>query len=170
MPIDLVLTVNGREHKTAAGTHETLLQVLRDRLNLTSVREGCGVGMCGSCTVLVDGRPLSACLLLASQVEGKSLMTVEGLARGGSLDRIQEAYLAASGFQCSFCTPGFLLATKALLEEISNPTDDEIREYLAGNLCRCGSYVKILQAVRTARGPGMVHGDQRGTTHGGGSG
>ncbi len=150
MLIELVLNVNGREQRVAARAHETLLQVLRDRLKLFSVREACGVGMCGSCTVLVEGKPMSACLLLASQVERKPLVTVEGLARDGALHRVQEAYLEASGFQCSFCTPGFILATKALLEEIPDPTDDEIREYLAGNLCRCGSYVKILQAVKAA--------------------
>jgi len=151
MLIELVLNVNGRDHKVAARAPETLLQVLRDRLNLLSVREACGVGMCGSCTVLVEGKPLSACLLLASQVERKPLVTLEGLARDGALHPIQEAYLKASGFQCSFCTPGFILTTKALLEETPNPTDDEIREYLAGNLCRCGSYVKILQAVKAVK-------------------
>jgi len=151
MPIDLVLNVNGRDYKVAARASETLLQVLRERLNLFSVREACGVGMCGSCTVLVEGKPMSACLLLAAQVERKPLVTVEGMAREGALHRIQEAYLQASGFQCSFCTPGFILATKALLEEIPTPSDEEIREYLAGNLCRCGSYVKILQAVRAAK-------------------
>lgn len=151
MLIEMALNVNGRDHKVAARADETLLQVLRERLSLLSVREACGVGMCGSCTVLVEGRPLSACLLLASQVEGKPLVTLEGLARDGGLHPIQKAYLEATGFQCSFCTPGFILATKALLEEFPDPTDDEIREYLAGNLCRCGSYVKILQAVKSAK-------------------
>jgi len=151
MLIELALNVNGRDHKVAVRADETLLQVLRDRLNVLSVREACGVGMCGSCTVLVEGRPLSACLLLAFQVEGKPLVTVEGLTPDGALHPIQEAYLTASGFQCSFCTPGFILATKALLGEFPDPTDDEIREYLAGNLCRCGSYIKILQAVKAAK-------------------
>jgi aerobic carbon-monoxide dehydrogenase small subunit len=151
MLIELLLNVNGRDHKIAAKAGETLLQVLRDRLSLFSVREACGVGMCGSCTVLVEGKPLSACLLMAFQVEGKPLVTLEGLLSDGALHRIQEAFLQASGFQCSFCTPGFILTTKALLEEFPDPTDDQIREYLAGNLCRCGSYVKILQAVKAAK-------------------
>lgn len=133
-----------------AESHETLLRVLRERLELLTVREACGLGICGSCTVLVDGKPMSACLLFAGQLEGREVVTLEGMAQGGQLHPIQEAFLQANAFQCSFCTPGFILAASALLQEIPNPTDDEVRTYLAGNLCRCGSYVKILEAVRAA--------------------
>ena len=147
---DLTLRVNGAEHRVTAPTHHTLLEVLRDELKLLSVREGCGIGMCGACTVLVDGRPISACLTLGAVMEGRDVVTVEGIGAPGALDLVQEAFLARSGFQCSYCTPGILLATKALLAEHPHASDEEIREYLAGNLCRCGSYVKIVDSVREA--------------------
>ncbi|MFN8455748.1 MAG: (2Fe-2S)-binding protein [Anaerolineae bacterium] len=145
------LRVNGRSHELEVQTHHTLLRVLRDHLKLFGVREGCGVGMCGACTALIDGQPVSTCLLLASQVEGKEILTVEGLAQNGSLHPIQQAFIDCTGFQCSFCTPGFILTTKALLEEQPQASEEEIREYLAGNLCRCGSYVKIMDAVKLAQ-------------------
>ena len=148
--VDITLRVNGQEHRLAVRPHHTLLEVLRDQLKLLSVREGCGIGMCGACTVLVDGRPLSACLTLAALAEGRDILTVEGLGAPGQLDVVQEAFLARTGFQCSYCTPGILLTTKALLAEHPQATDEEIREYLAGNLCRCGSYVKIVDSVREA--------------------
>ena len=151
MPRDLSLTVNRRVHRLLAEPDETLLRVLRERLDLLTVREACGLGICGSCTVLVDGKPMSACLLFAAQVEGRDVVTLEGMGQGGKLHPVQEAFLKANAFQCSFCSPGFILAASALLEEIPNPTDDDVRTYLAGNLCRCGSYVKILEAVRAAR-------------------
>lgn len=148
----LTLRVNGRDHVVRARTHHTLLEVLRNELGLTGPREGCGIGMCGACTVLVDGTPLSGCLLLAGLAEGKDIETVEGLeGADGSLHPIQEAYVAHTAFQCSYCTPGFILATKALLDEQPDPTRDEAKHYLAGNLCRCGSYVKILDAVMDAK-------------------
>jgi aerobic-type carbon monoxide dehydrogenase small subunit (CoxS/CutS family) len=148
--VDITLRVNGQEHRLAVRPQHTLLEVLRDQLKLLSVREGCGIGMCGACTVLVDGRPLSACLTLAALAEGRDILTVEGLGAPGQLDVVQEAFLARTGFQCSYCTPGILLTTKALLAEHPQATDEEIREYLAGNLCRCGSYVKIVDSVREA--------------------
>ncbi len=149
----LTLRVNGRDHVVRARTHHTLLEVLRNELGLTGPREGCGIGMCGACTVLVDGAPLSGCLLLAGLAEGKDIETIEGLeAPDGSLHPIQEAYVAHTAFQCSYCTPGFILATKALLDEQPDPTRDEAKHDLAGNLCRCGSYVKILDAVMDAKG------------------
>jgi aerobic-type carbon monoxide dehydrogenase small subunit (CoxS/CutS family) len=151
MPCDLSLTVNGRVHRLLAEPDETLLRVLRERLDLLTVREACGLGICGSCTVLVDRKPMSACLLFAAQVEGRNVVTLEGMGQGGKLHPVQEAFLKANAFQCSFCTPGFILAASVLLEEIPNPTDDDVRTYLAGNLCRCGSYVKVLEAVRAAR-------------------
>lgn len=151
MKREMTLTVNGRDHQLTVKTHQSLLEVLRDHLSLFSVREGCGVGMCGSCTVLVDGKPMCACLLLPSQVVGKQLLTVEGLTQNGDLDFIQRAFVEATGFQCSFCTPGFILSARALLAEIPHASKEEIREYLAGNLCRCGSYNKILDAVMLAQ-------------------
>ena len=147
----ITLRVNGRDHDLEVHTHHTLLWVLRDHLKLFGIREGCGVGMCGACTALIEGKPVSTCLLLASQVQGKDILTVEGLAQDGELHPIQQAYLECSGYQCSFCTPGFILTTKALLEEQPQASEDEIREYLAGNLCRCGSYVKILDSVKLAQ-------------------
>jgi aerobic-type carbon monoxide dehydrogenase small subunit (CoxS/CutS family) len=150
MKRQLTLRVNGREQVVEAATHHTLLEVLRGELDMVGAREGCGVGMCGACTVLLDGQPLSSCLLLASEVRGRPIETVEGLAQDGRLHPIQEAFVEETAFQCSFCTPGMLLATKALLAENPDPTDDEVRDYLAGNLCRCGSYLKILAAVHNA--------------------
>ena len=142
------MQVNGQDYTLEVAPHHTLLRVLRDHLKLFGAREGCGVGMCGSCTVLVDGEPMSSCLLLATQVDGKEILTIEGLAQDGDLHPIQQAFLDSTGFQCAFCTPGFILSTKALLDENPNPAEEEIREYLAGNLCRCGSYVKIMDAVK----------------------
>lgn len=150
--VALVLRVNGREHRVRARSHHTLLEVLREELKLFGVREACGVGMCGACTVLADGKPVSACLMLAPMAEGKELLTVEGLeGANGELHPIQQAFVEHTAFQCSYCTPGFLLTTKALLEENPDPTEEEARSYLAGNLCRCGSYVKILDAVMDAK-------------------
>lgn len=150
--LSLTLTVNGRTERVRARAHHTILQVLRDELHLYGVREGCGVGMCGACTILVDGKPVSGCLLLAPMALGREITTVEGLETpDGELDVVQQSYIDNTGFQCSYCTPGFILATKALLAERPNVTEDEAREYLAGNLCRCGSYVKIMKSVLDAR-------------------
>jgi carbon-monoxide dehydrogenase small subunit/isoquinoline 1-oxidoreductase alpha subunit/xanthine dehydrogenase YagT iron-sulfur-binding subunit len=150
--ISLTLRVNGREERLRARPHHSLLEVLRNELHLTGPREGCGVGMCGACTVLVDGRPISGCLLPAALAEGHELTTIEGLeGPNGELHPIQEAYAEHTGFQCSYCTPGFILTTKALLEEQPDVSRDGARAYLAGNLCRCGSYVKILDSVMDAR-------------------
>ena len=143
------LNVNGSDHEVEAGAR-TLLDVLRDDLHLLGTKEGCGVGMCGACTVLVDGRPFSSCHLLAEQAAGREIITVEGLSRDGNLHPVQQAFLDHGAFQCAYCTPGFVLTTIALLNENPSPTDNEIREYLSGNLCRCGSYQNILQAVKTA--------------------
>ncbi len=138
------LTVNGEPRDVGARTDEMLLPVLR-REGFSSVRETCGIGVCGSCTVLVDGEPMSGCLLLAKGVEGRAITTVEGL---GGDHPVQRAFSEARAFQCGFCAPGFVLAAKRLLEENASPGDGEIRLALAGNLCRCGSYLKILDAVR----------------------
>lgn len=148
----MILKVNGVEHQVEAeGSTRTLLSVLRDDLHLLGAKEGCGIGMCGACTVLVDGKPMSSCLLLAAQVEGREIVTVEGLAQDGKLHPVQQAFIDHGAFQCAYCTPGFILAATALLKENPHPTDDDIRDYLAGNLCRCGSYQNILQAVRSLR-------------------
>ena len=150
--MDVTLRVNGRTHRLSVPVHHTLLQVLRDQLKLFGVREGCGVGMCGACTVLVDGKPQSSCLLLAPQAENKEILTIEGLeSPAGALHPVQQAYVDHTAFQCSYCTPGFILTTVALLEEKPRVTEVEARAYLAGNLCRCGSYVKIIAAVMDAR-------------------
>ena len=143
------LNVNGSRHEVQEGTR-TLLEVLRDDLGLVGTKEGCGIGMCGVCTVLVDGKPVSGCLTLAAQVADKEIVTVEGLAKDGKLHPIQQAFIDERAFQCAYCTPGFILSTMALLEENPDPSDDEIREYLAGNLCRCGSYQNIIKAVSAA--------------------
>jgi aerobic-type carbon monoxide dehydrogenase small subunit (CoxS/CutS family) len=144
------LRVNGQTRDLDVEVHDTLLEVLRSEFKLTGPREGCGIGMCGACTVLVDEKPISSCLALAALAQGREILTVEGLATGYELHPIQQAYVDHNAFQCSYCTPGFILSTRALLAENPNPTADEVREYLAGNLCRCGSYVKILDAVLDA--------------------
>jgi aerobic-type carbon monoxide dehydrogenase small subunit (CoxS/CutS family) len=138
----LKLLVDGVEHEVSGAPHHTLVDVLRDELSLQSVREGCGVGMCGACTVLLDGEPVSGCLVLADAAEGREIRTV-------AAQSVRDAFVAHTAFQCSFCTPGFLLTAERLLEEHPAASDEEIAEYLAGNLCRCGSYVKILDAVRS---------------------
>lgn len=144
------LTVNGQPRGLLVNDADTLLEVLRDRLKLWSVREACGVGACGSCTVLLDGRPVSACFLLAVRLDGSEVETVEGLGSPDALHPLQQAFLEHDAAQCGYCTPGFLMAAKALLAERSDPTEDQIREYLSGNLCRCGGYPNIVRAVRAA--------------------
>ncbi|MFQ5610498.1 MAG: (2Fe-2S)-binding protein [Anaerolineae bacterium] len=146
----ITLHVNGEAHRLDVEPHETLLEILRRELGLRGARQTCGLGLCGACTVLLDGRPLSACLLLAPLAAGRRITTVEGLASEAGLHPIQAAFVEKMGFQCSYCTPGMLLTAQALLAENPNPTPEEICEYLAGNLCRCGSYVKIVQAVQLA--------------------
>ncbi|MGH7812318.1 MAG: (2Fe-2S)-binding protein [Candidatus Binatia bacterium] len=130
---------------------DTLLEVLRDRLKLWSVRESCGVGACGTCTVLLDGQPVSSCFLLAARAAGQEVTTLESLDDGETLHPIQQAFVEQRALQCAYCTPGFVLTVKALLAENPDPSDDEIRDYLAGNLCRCAGYAEILRAVRAAQ-------------------
>jgi len=145
----IAFRVNGDEREVEARADESLLVVLRRELGLTSVRETCGIGVCGACTVLVDGEPLSGCLLLAPLVEGREVTTVDGLAED---DRVKRAFVEAHAFQCGYCTPGMILAARRLLEENPRPDEEEVRLALAGNLCRCGSYVKIVEAVLKAAG------------------
>ncbi len=140
--------LNGRQTTLVARPWHTLLETLRDQEGLYGVREGCGVGMCGACTVMLDGEPVSSCLVLAPQVAGREIRTVEGLAApDGTLSDLQQAFIDHTAFQCSYCTSGFLITAERLAEEHPDASREEIRHYLAGNLCRCGSYVKILDAV-----------------------
>jgi aerobic-type carbon monoxide dehydrogenase small subunit (CoxS/CutS family) len=146
------LTVNGKAERLTARAHHTLVDVLRGQLRLFGVREGCGVGMCGACTVLLDGKPVSGCLILAPLAEGHDIVTVEGLeSEAGELDVVQQAFVDHTAFQCSFCTPGFILSAKTLLEEQPTVDEEGVLDYLGGNLCRCGSYSKITAAVLDAR-------------------
>jgi carbon-monoxide dehydrogenase small subunit len=142
--------LNGREVEMEANPDTRLLDVLRESLHLTGTKEGCGEGECGACTVLVDGDPVNSCLVLAPQVDGCDILTIEGLANGAQLHPIQQAFVEAGAVQCGFCTPGFLLATLALLRANPEPTDEEILTALEGNLCRCTGYSKILSAVHLA--------------------
>jgi len=151
MKREITLRINDRDETLVVEDADTLLDVLRDRLKLWSVRESCGVGACGSCTVLLDGRPVSSCLLLAARCAGQEITTLEGLGDGQSLHPIQQAFVSERALQCAYCTPGFVLSVKALLNETPNPSDDEIREYLSGNLCRCAGYAEIMRAVRSAQ-------------------
>lgn len=144
--------LNGRAEAAAARPDEPLLDLLRRQFHLFSVRESCAIGICGSCTVSVDGRQVSSCLMLAAQAQGRSIETLEAWSEDGELHPIQQAFVEHNAFQCSYCTPGFLLATRELLEHNPAPTEDQIREHLAGNICRCGSYLKIVEAVTDAAG------------------
>jgi aerobic-type carbon monoxide dehydrogenase small subunit (CoxS/CutS family) len=144
------LTVNGEEHELAVQGHETLLAVLRERLELTGTKLGCGRGECGACTVLVDGRLSYSCLTLAAGCAGQAVTTVEGLGAPGALHPIQRSFIELDALQCGFCTPGQLMAAAALLSRQSDPTVDEVRRAMSGNLCRCGTYPKIVRAVRAA--------------------
>ncbi|MCA8930170.1 MAG: (2Fe-2S)-binding protein [Alphaproteobacteria bacterium] len=143
-------TVNGEETEFLCETSQTMLDVLRNDLGLTGSKEGCGSGDCGACSVLVDGRLVCSCLMLGSEAEGKSVTTIEGIATGDHLHPVQSQFLKHAALQCGFCTPGLIVATKALLDANPNPTDEEARYWLAGNLCRCTGYDKILEAVHAA--------------------
>lgn len=151
MKREIHLRVNQRDVSLVVDDADTLLEVLRDQLKLWSVRESCGVGACGTCTVLLDGKPVSSCLMLAARVSGQTLTTLEGISDGETLHPIQQAFVEERALQCAYCTPGFVLTVKSLLEENPAPSDDEIREYLAGNLCRCAGYAEILRAVHLAQ-------------------
>jgi len=148
----LTLQVNGREREDAVADHTLLIDYLREQLGLTGTKQGCDGGECGACTVLVDGRPRLACSTLAHQVAGKRVETIEGLASQGQLSRLQAAFHEKLGTQCGFCTPGMVMASEALLRRNPNPSRDEIAAALAGNLCRCTGYVKIIESVQSACG------------------
>jgi carbon-monoxide dehydrogenase small subunit len=146
----ITCTVNGEERTALADTRDTLLELLRDRLGLTGAKEGCSNGNCGTCTVLVDGAAVCSCLMLAQEAPDHDILTIEGLARGGALHPIQQALVERGGTQCGFCTPGIVLSAKALLDATAAPTDAEIRHAIAGNLCRCTGYGKIVEAIASA--------------------
>ena len=146
------LAVNGERHETEVWAGESLLTTLRDRLALPGSKNACEQGECGSCSVLLDGELVCSCLVLTAQAHGHDVVTVEGLAVGGKLHAVQEAFADAGAVQCGFCTPGFVVAAADLLRRTPDPTDDEIREALSGNLCRCTGYQKILDAVHAAAG------------------
>jgi carbon-monoxide dehydrogenase small subunit len=141
------LKVNGELFDLEIDEHRTLLEVLRENLELTGTKQSCDEGNCGACTVLLDGKPANSCLLLAVEAQGKEITTIEGLAVGGKLHPVQEAFVAKGAIQCGFCTPGMILSTEALLDENPKPTEEEVRKALEGNLCRCTGYQKIVEAV-----------------------
>ena len=147
MSHEITLTVNETPHRVGVTPTDTLVDVLRDRLGLTGTHKDCCMGICGSCTVLLDGRPVSSCLLLAIQAEGQRITTIEGLERDGKLDPVQEAFLTHAAVQCGYCTPGFVLTAKALLDENPAATREDVLAALEGNLCRCTGYVKIIDAI-----------------------
>ena len=151
MKREITLRVNQRDQRLSIDDADTLLEVLRDQLQLWSVRESCGVGACGTCTVLLDGNPVSSCFFLAARAAGHEVTTLESLSDGETLHPIQQAFVEQRALQCAYCTPGFVLSVKALLAGNPNPSDEEIRDYLAGNLCRCAGYAEILRAVRAAQ-------------------
>jgi len=144
------MVVNGEPCEVYAEAGATLLEVLRDDLGLTGTKRGCGSGECGACTVILDGRAVNSCLTLAVRARGKSVLTIEGLANGPELHPIQEAFLEHGGLQCGFCTPGMIMSAKALLDENPNPTEEEVKAGIAGNLCRCTGYVKIVESILAA--------------------
>ena len=144
------LTVNGEGYEVVAAPNRTLLEVLREDLALTGTKEGCGEGACGTCTVLLDGKPVRSCLTLAVEVEGREVTTIEGLASMGELHPVQRAFVEYGAIQCGFCSPGMILTTKALLDENPDPTEEEARQAISGNVCRCTGYAKIVEAMLKA--------------------
>jgi carbon-monoxide dehydrogenase small subunit len=144
------LNINSILYQVEVKPKDTHLYVLREKLNLTGTKEGCGVGDCGACTVIVDGTAYNSCLLLSIRMEGKKIQTIEGLAKDGNLHPLQKSFIEHGGLQCGYCTPGMILSAKALLDENPDPSDVEIRTAIAGNLCRCTGYIKIVEAVETA--------------------
>jgi isoquinoline 1-oxidoreductase subunit alpha len=144
------LTVNGTERTVEAAPGETLLSVLRDRLDLTGAKYGCGEGQCGACTVLLEGKPIRSCRIPAESAAGDKILTIEGLAQNGALHPVQQAFLQEEAFQCAYCASGMIMSAFALLAANPNPSDDEIFDYMNGNICRCGTYPRILAAIRRA--------------------
>ena len=146
----LTLDINGRTHRVAVRPYDVLLDVIREDLNLTGTKRGCDMGTCGCCTVMIDGRPILSCLTLAAQAENRKITTIEGIRQNGRLHPLQTAFADFGGSQCGFCTPGIIMAAKAMLDRNPDPSDSEIREGISGNLCRCTGWVKIIEAVKDA--------------------
>jgi carbon-monoxide dehydrogenase small subunit len=144
------LNVNGEPHDLEVRPNRLLLETLREDLGLTGSKEGCSVGVCGACTVLVDGQMVSSCLMLTVQADGAEITTIEGLAKDGELDPLQTAFIEYGGFQCGICTPGQIIAARALLDEIPRPTEEQVKEWMMGNLCRCTGYYKIIESIMAA--------------------
>lgn len=148
--MEIEITINGRKRRFDVEPNKLLLNLVRDDLHLTGTKYGCGIGECGACTVHLDGEAVLSCMVLAVDADGRSVDTIEGVADVNKLDPVQEAYIEEGAIQCGFCTPGFIMTTKALLAENPNPSEAEIREYLKGNYCRCTGYVNIVRAVQSA--------------------
>jgi aerobic-type carbon monoxide dehydrogenase small subunit (CoxS/CutS family) len=159
--IEITLTINEKLYKLSIKPSKTLLEVLRDELRLTGVKYGCGIGECGACTVLIDGKPKNSCLILAASVDGKTITTIEGVAEDDKLHPLQESFVKHGAVECGYCSPGMILTAKALLDANPQPTEQEVRHYLRGNLCRCTGYAKIVEAVLAAAG------EMRGGKHNG---
>ena len=155
-PLSLDMRVNGESHSLVLEPSRSLLDVLRDELRLTGAKKACDMGNCGACTILVDGRPMLACLMLAIDWSDADIQTIEGLAPDGVLDPVQQAFITADAFQCGFCTPGQIMSLRGLLNETPTPSDAEIVRALSGNLCRCGAYANLLRAGRIAAGRDLV--------------
>ncbi len=148
--VDIAVTVNGELHNKTVPVNQTLLRFLREDLFLNSIKEGCDEGECGACTVLVDGQPVNSCLVLAAEMDGKSVLTAEGLAKDGQLHQLQEAFLEAGAVQCGYCTPGMLMSAVALLNTYPHPTRAQINKEMEGNICRCTGYARIADAILMA--------------------
>jgi aerobic carbon-monoxide dehydrogenase small subunit len=148
------LIVNGQERSLEVEARTTLLDMVREQLGLTGAKLGCDIQVCGACTLLVDGKPVSACSMLAADADGCEVLTIEGLGASGKLHPLQDAFMEFGALQCGYCTSGFILTAKALLDENPRPSDEQIRDYLAGNFCRCGCYQEIVQAVKEVSGKG----------------
>jgi len=148
--ISITLNVNNEDYQVEVSPYYTLRDVLRDKLGFTDVKAGCNEGECGSCTVLVDGKPITSCLMLAAQAQGKKITTARGLATNGKLHPLQEKFIEYGAVQCGYCTPGMLLVAKALLDKNQNPTEEEVRESITGNICRCTGYQQIVEAIMAA--------------------
>ncbi len=149
MKRDIEVTVNGTKHELSIEPRETLLELIREHLDLTGAKLGCDQQVCGTCTVLLDGLPVSSCSVLGVDAEGCEVLTIEGLASDGDLHPIQQAFIDNGAFQCAFCTPGMILAVKALKDQLSAPSEEQIRHFLAGNICRCGCHMEILEVARS---------------------
>jgi carbon-monoxide dehydrogenase small subunit len=147
---EITLTVNGSRERATVPSNMTLMTMLREELVLTGTKNGCAAGECGACTVLFNGEPVNSCMVLAVEADGAEIVTVEGLARDGRLDKIQEKFIELTGVQCGFCTPGMLISARALLDRSPHPSEDEIKDALRGNLCRCTGYSRIVEAVKQA--------------------